>query len=81
MAILQIFYLIINIIGVIVSLVWLSSSEDFPIISSLFNFIGSHLGNVVLALSSILLIALFIPAITFIAIMITFTMLFNAYSK
>jgi hypothetical protein len=80
MAILQIIYLVINLIGTIIGLVWLNRAED-SIISSCFTFISNHFGNIGVAIASILFVALFIPAITAISIVITFLSLISTYFK
>jgi hypothetical protein len=80
MVILRIIYLVINIIGTTIGLVWLNRAED-SIISNCFTFISNHFGNIGVVISSILFIALFLPALAIITMVITFMSLVSTYSK
>lgn len=81
MIVLQIIYLIVNLIGFTFGLVYLVSSLHFSFISNFFTFVSRRLGNVILALTSLVTILLFMPAITVMAAIISFIVLFNTYSK
>ena len=69
MAIFQIIYLAINIIGTLASLVWFIGEIDCPIISTLFDAVSKCCGNLGVTLVGILLVLLFIPTISFMTIL------------
>ena len=69
MAIFQIIYLVINIIGTLISLVWFIGEIDCPIISALFDAVAKCCGNLGVTLVGILLVLLFIPTISFMTIL------------
>jgi hypothetical protein len=81
MVIMQIIYLAINLIGTGGCLAFISSSDDFPFVADFFSFIGRRLGNVGLAIISTIVIALFIPTISFMAIVFAFLMLWGEHSR
>ena len=69
MAIFQIIYLAINIIGTIISLVWFIGEIDCPVISILFDGVAKCCGNIGVTSVGILLVLLFIPTISFMTIL------------
>lgn len=81
MAVLQIVYLAINIVGVVLSLAFFISDTDCSLVSTVFTFVGNRLGNIPLAIISILLIALFIPTLAFMTAVMAFIMLYGTYAK
>lgn len=81
MAIIQIIYLSINLIGIGICLAALPNTEDFPFVADFFSFVGRRLGNVGLAIVGTIFIALFIPTISFMAILFAFIMLWGEHSK
>jgi hypothetical protein len=64
LAIIQIIYLAINVIGTVVGLVWLCTAFEFPLIERLFAGSFKRWAQVVLSIFEIILLVLFIPAIT-----------------
>lgn len=81
-AYLQIAYLIINLVGIVVNLVFLSCDlVDSTVVSTVFSFISRYLGNIPLAIISILFIILFLPTLTVVAAFFAFTSLWGAYSR
>lgn len=81
MAIFQIIYLVINLIGFAFGLVWLTCSPNTSIFSRFFTFVGKRLGNIGLIIAITLLIALFLPALSIMTAIIIFTVLFGTYSN
>lgn len=81
MAVIQIIYLVINLIGIGIGIATIPSSDEFPFIADFFSFIGRRFGNIVLAITGILFIALFIPAISFMSIVFAFLMLWGEHSR
>ena len=64
LAIIQIIYLAINVIGTVVGLVWLWTAFEFPVIERLLAGSSKRWAQVVLSIFEIMLLVLFIPAIT-----------------
>lgn len=81
MAIIQTIYLAINLIGTGICIALLPSSDEFPCVANFFSLIGKRLGNIGLAIVGTLFIALFIPTISFMAILFAFLMLWGEHSK
>ena len=81
MAVVQIIYLVINLIGIGMFLATLPSSGDVLFISTFFNFVGKHLGKFALALICVLFIGLFLPTLTFMTVLLTFMMIFNEHAN
>lgn len=81
MIIAQILYLIINLIGATIGLVWFFNEAEPSCISNFFTFIGKHLGSIILALVAIISLLLFLPALAFMTVVITFIMIYGSYSK
>ena len=81
-AYLQITYLVINLVGIIVNLVLFAcDTVDSTIISTVFSFISRYLGNIPLAIISILFIILFLPTLTVVAAFFAFISLWGTYSR
>ena len=59
MAVIQIIYLAINLIGIGIGIAYISCSDDFPFIADFFSSISKRLGNIGLAITSTIFIALF----------------------
>jgi hypothetical protein len=68
LAIIQILYLAINVIGVALGFIWLYTACDVPVIDKLLAGSSKCWVQIVLSIFEILLIALFIPAITVLTI-------------
>ena len=68
LAIIQIIYLAINVIGTVVGLVWLWTAFDFPLVERLLAGSSKRWAQVVLSVFETMLLMLFIPAITVIAL-------------
>ncbi len=68
LAIIQILYLAINGIGIAVGLIWFCTAFHIPFIEKLLAGSSKRWMQVVLSIFEILLIALFIPAITVLTI-------------
>ena len=81
MAIFQIIYLAINVLGFAFGLTWYVCSSEVTFISDFFTFITKRLGNIGLAAIGILAIALFLPAFTTLTAIIAFTILFSTYAR
>ena len=81
MAILQIIYLIINLIGFAFGLVWFICPPEYTFISDFFTLVAKYLGNFGLIIISILAITLFLPTLAIMTAIITFTMLIGTYLK
>lgn len=64
LAIIQIIYLAINVIGTVVGFVWLWTAFDFPLVDRLLAGSSKRWVQVVLSIFEIMLLVLFIPAIT-----------------
>lgn len=64
LAIIQIIYLAINVIGTVVGFVWLWTVFEFPLVKRLLAGSSKRWAQVVLSISEIMLLVLFIPAIT-----------------
>jgi hypothetical protein len=64
LAIIQIIYLAINVIGTGVGLVWLWTAFDFPLVERLLAGSSKRWAQVVLSIFEVMLLVLFIPAIT-----------------
>lgn len=64
LAIIQIIYLAINVIGIVVGFVWLWTAFDFPLVDRLLAGSSKRWVQVVLSIFEIMLLVLFIPAIT-----------------
>lgn len=80
MAVLQIIYFVINIVGVIAGLIYFASDTECYIFSDIFTFIHRYFKNVGLAIITLLLITLLLPAITFITVAISFITVYDTYS-
>lgn len=81
MAAIQIFYLAINLIGIGIGLALLPSSDSFPFIADFFSFVRKRFGNIGLVITSIVFIFLFIPTISFMAIVFAFMMIWGEHSR
>lgn len=68
LAIIQIIYLAINVIGTVVGFVWLWTAFEFPFVERLLAGSSKRWIQIVLSIFEILLVALFIPAITVLTI-------------
>ena len=64
LAIIQIIYLAINVIGTVVGFVWLWTAFDLPLVDRLLAGSSKRWAQVVLSIFEIMLLVLFIPAIT-----------------
>ena len=81
MAYLQIIYLVLNLIGIIVNIVFIAcEGADCDIVSTVFSFISKYFGNVILAILGVLLIILFLPTLAVVAAIFAFISLWGAYS-
>lgn len=80
MAILQIIYLAINVVGIIAGLIYFISSAEYVIFSNIFTFVYKYFKNVGLAVVIILLILLLLPTIAVMSAIITFTAVYGSYS-
>lgn len=78
MAFLQIVYLVINLIGIILSVVTSFNSESFPLVPQLFSFSKKHFGKIPTVIFGLIFIAMFIPALTFNAVAAVLIMLCGA---
>ena len=81
MAVLQIIYLVINIIGFAFGLVWFVGPPDNAFISDFFTLIHKYLSNIGLVIVGIFSILLFLPTITLMTSIILFTTLISNYSN
>jgi ABC-type multidrug transport system permease subunit len=72
LAIIQIIYLAINVIGTAIGLVWLWTAFEFSLVERLLAGSSKRWAQVVLSIIEILLVALFIPAITILALISLF---------
>ena len=81
MAVIQIIYLAINLIGIGIGIAYIYCSDDFTFVADFFSFMSKRLGNIGLAITSTIFIALFIPAISFMAVLFAFIMIWGEYSK
>lgn len=79
MAVLQIIYLAINIVGIIAGLIYFVSSAECSIFSDLFTFIRKYFKKVGVIITAILLICLLLPTITFMSALIAFVTLYGTY--
>ena len=79
-AILQNIYLLVNIIGVAVGLVWFVTAADCPFVSTFFTAVRKYLGKPGVFITSTLVVLLLIPSITIMSIILTFTMLLGNYA-
>lgn len=68
LAIIQIIYLALNIIGTIVGLIWLCTSIDLPFIEKLLEGSSKRWMQIMLSIFEILLVILFMPAIAILTI-------------
>jgi hypothetical protein len=68
LAIIQIIYLAINVIGTVVGFVWLWTAFDFPLVERLLAGSSKRWAQVVLSIFETMLLMLFIPAITVLAL-------------
>ena len=80
MAVLQIIYLAINVIGIVAGLIYFIRDTECYIFSDLFSAIHKRFKNVGLCFITLLLIALFIPAIAFLSAAILFITSYGTYS-
>lgn len=64
LAIIQIIYLAINVIGTVAGFVWLWTAFDFPLVDRLLAGSSKRWVQVVLSIFETMLLVLFIPAIT-----------------
>lgn len=81
MAVLQIIYLAINIVGIIAGLIYFVSSAECSIFSDLFTFIRKYFKKVGVIITAILLICLLLPTITFMSALIAFVTLYGIYTE
>lgn len=72
LAIIQIIYLAINVIGTVVGFVWLWTAFDFPLVDRLLAGSSKRWMRVVLSIFETMLLVLFIPAITVLTLIILF---------
>jgi hypothetical protein len=72
LAIIQIIYLAINVIGTVVGLVWLWNVFEFPLVERLLAGSSKRWAQVVLSIFEIMLLVLFIPAITILTLISLF---------
>jgi hypothetical protein len=72
LAIIQIIYLAINVIGTVVGLVWFCTAFDFPFVDRLLAGSSKRWAQVVLSIFETMLLVLFIPAITALALISLF---------
>lgn len=68
LAIIQIIYLAINVIGTVVGFVWLWTAFDFPLVDRILAGSSKRWVQVVLSIFESMLLVLFIPAITVLAL-------------
>ena len=80
MAVLQIIYLAINVVGIVAGLVYFVTAADCDIFSNIFTFVHKYLKNIGLVIVTVLLILLLLPTITVLSAIITFTTTYGAYS-
>jgi hypothetical protein len=80
MAILQIIYLAINVVGIIAGLIYFVSSAECVLFSNIFTFVHKYFKNVGLAIITILFILLLLPTLTVMSAIITFTAVFGGYA-
>ena len=80
MAVLQIIYLTINVIGIVAGLIYFVTAADCNIFSNIFTFVHKYLKNIGLAIVTVLLILLLLPTITVLSAIITFITVYVAYS-
>ena len=78
-AIFQIIYLAINIIGTVLSLIWFIGEIDCPIISALFDVISKCCGNIGVTILGILLVLLFLPTISIMANIMLLIMIIGTF--
>lgn len=78
-AIFQIIYLAINIIGTVLSLIWFIGEIDCPIISALFDAISKCCGNIGVTILGILLVLLFLPTISIMANIMLLIMIIGTF--
>ena len=80
MAILQISYLAINVVGIIAGLIYFITEAECNIFSNIFTFVHKYFKNVGLAIVTILFILLLLPTLTVMSAIITFTAVYGGYS-
>jgi len=81
MAVLQIIYLAINIVGIIAGLIYFVSGAEVAIFSDLFTFIRKYFKKVGVIITAILLISLLLPTIAFMSAVIAFVLLYGTYAE
>ncbi len=79
MAVLQIIYLAINAIGMIVGLVYFCSEAECNLFSNIFTLVQKYFKNAGVIVFAILLIGLLLPALTFMSVVVAFTMICGTY--
>ena len=79
MAVLQIIYLTINLIGVIVGLVYFCTEAESSFFSNVFTFIRKHFKGVGVIISAILFISLMLPTLAFMSAVVAFTAICGTY--
>ena len=80
MAVLQIIYFAINVVGIVAGLIYFVTAADCNIFSNVFTFVHRYLKNIGLAIVTVLLILLLLPTIAVLSAIITFTTVYGAYS-
>lgn len=80
MAVLQIIYLAINVIGIVAGSIYFVTAADCNIFSNIFTFVHKYLKNIGLVIVTVLLILLLLPTIAVLSAIITFITVYIAYS-
>ena len=80
MAVLQIIYLAINVIGIVVGLIYFASAAECTIFSNIFTFIHKYFKNIGVAIIAFLIILLMLPALAVVSAVISFTAIYGTYS-
>ena len=81
MAVLQIIYLAINIVGIIAGLIYFISGADCSLCSDLFTFVSKYFKKVGVVIVALLLIGLLLPTITFMSALVAFVLLYGTYAE
>ena len=81
MAVLQIIYLAINIVGIIAGLIYFISSAECSLCSDLFTFVRKYFKKVGVVIVALLLIGLLLPTITFMSALIALVTLCGTYME
>ncbi len=80
MAVLQIIYLAINVIGTIAGIIYFVSSAECDLFSNIFTFVHKYFKNVGLAIATILFVLLLLPTLTVMSVITTFIAVYGNYS-